>query len=299
MANWNWLFALILLGIWNPFTGFAQQQEVDYEYLPVIEHPLFEAGKGPLILVDNGHHNFHTLEGKFAPFGQIAELNGFQVKSISTHPLSQQALKSAKILVIANALHAKNVDHWSRPIFPAFTAAEIEVIRDWVAHGGHLFLIADHMPFAGAVANLALAFGFTLFDGFAYCKPNQKFDIFSLENGMLEQHALNKDIDSIVSFTGHAFRIPEDAISIITLDSSYKLLMPETAWEFSRDMEMLPAGGLSQLAYSNYGSGKIIMAGKAAMFTAQKAGAVRFGLNAAFAPNNLTLLLHLLKWLSE
>lgn len=297
----NRLYFVLLLSITGLFSscmGYSQEQAVDLDYEPTVAHPLFKSGEGPLILIDGGHYNFHTLEDKFAPFAQVARLNGFRVESLSG-PTQSEHLATAKILVIANALNEKNVDNWSRPVYPAFSKEEIEIIRSWVWKGGNLFLIADHMPFAGAVADLAQSMGFTLIDGFAYCKPNQKFDIFSLENGMLLQTELSEGLDSIVSFTGHAFSIPDSSTSVITLDERYKLLMPERAWEFSRDMEMLPAGGLSQLAYSRYGSGKIVVAGEAAMFTAQKAGDIKFGLNAPFAPHNLPLLNNILSWLSK
>jgi hypothetical protein len=168
-----------------------------------------------------------------------------------------------------------------------------------VWNGGSLFLIADHMPFAGAAADLAKSMGFGFNDGFAYCKPNQKFDVFSYHNAMLQHNALTNGLDSIVTFTGQAFSIPDSATSVITLDATYKVLMPEVAWEFSKDMKMLDAAGMSQLAYMNYGSGKIVVSGEAAMFTAQRVGDVKFGLNAPFAPHNLALLINILGWLGK
>lgn len=276
----------------------AQQQEADNDYHPSFEDPLFELGKGPLMLIDQAHNNFHTLEGNYAPFGKIATMNGFNVKS-NHQRITENSLKEVKILVIVNALNSFNIDNWSNPVLSAFDSLEINVIHDWVYNGGRLFLIADHMPFSGAVSELAKIFGFTFYNGFAYCKPNQKLDIFTLENQMLQKCELTKGVDSIVLFTGQAFQIPKDAVSIITLDSTFKLLMPETAWQFNKNMEMISAEGFSQLAYCTYGSGKIIVSGEAAMFTAQKVGNFKFGLNAPFASNNLKLLLHILKWLSE
>ncbi len=289
------LFLALLL---PPSPGCAQRQEADNDYRPVVEQPVFPQGTGPLLLVDCGHQNFHTLEDRFAPFGRVAELNGFRVRSIKG-TIDGPALAGAKVLVITNALHEQNVGSWKQPVLPAFTEQEIKAVREWVNNGGSLFLIADHMPFAGAVAGLAGSMGFTMYDGFAYSKPNQKFDIFSFGNGMLGHTELTKGIDSIVSFTGQAFSIPGNAISVITLDTTYRILMPETAWAFSRDMKMLPAGGLSQLAYCRYGSGKVVVAGEAAMFTAQKAGDIKFGLNAPFARHNLGLLINILAWLGK
>lgn len=283
-----------------PLIGCSQQQ-VDNDFIPKIETPLFERGKGPLLLVDGGHHNFHTLDDKFAPFGKVAEMDGFSVRSIQGE-IKTRELKEARTLVIANALNEKNADSWQQPVYPAFTPEEVKQISDWVWNGGRLLLIADHMPFPGAAADLAQSMGFTFYDGFALCRPKTKFDVFSYSNGMLQRNeltTLHGPIDSIVSFTGQAFNIPDSAVSVITFDSSYKVLLPEVAWEFSRDMKMMPAAGLSQLAYSRYGAGKVVVSGEAAMFTAQRAGDTRFGLNAPFAPNNVALLLNILEWLNE
>jgi hypothetical protein len=276
------------------------QQKADNGYNPIITKPLYEKGEGPVVLVDGGHNNFHVLEDKFAGFGKVAEMDGFKTKSLSG-PIDNKVLKETGILVIANALNEKNVDSWKLPVYPAFTKNEIRLISDWVKNGGSLFLIADHMPFPAAVSDLADQFGFTLYNGFAMRRPKEKFDVFSYGNGMLKGSELTKPVsqlDSIVTFTGHAFKIHDSATSVITLDSAYKILMPEVAWEFNSDMKIVPAEGLSQLAYCRYGKGKIVVSGEAMMFTAQKVGDVKVGLNAPFASHNLQLLLNILEWLN-
>lgn len=293
--------SIVLLLISLPFTSCSQQQEVDRDFTPQISKPLYGQDKGPLMLIDGGHYNFHTLEDKFAPFGKVAAMDGFIVKSISGE-IQAGDLKNVKILVIANALNEKNVNSWRQPVYSAFTAEEIKTINSWVKNGGRLFLIADHMPFAGAAANLAKPFGFTFYDGFAMRKPKTKFDMFTfasatlLHNNITDMHGAT---DSIVTFTGQGFKMPDGATSIITLDSNYKILQPKVAWEFNDQMKITPASGLSQLAYYNYGTGKVVVSGEAAMFTAQRVGEIKIGINSAFAPNNLKLLLNILQWLSE
>ncbi|RYZ32944.1 MAG: DUF4350 domain-containing protein [Sphingobacteriales bacterium] len=278
----------------------SSQQEVDNGFIPVIEKPLFPQGKGPLILVDAAHFNFHTLEDKFAPFGKIATGDGFRTASLTGKP-DPGRLGEARILVIANALHEKNTESWQQPVHQAFSDEEIKTIRDWVWNGGRLFLIADHMPFAGAVSGLAQELGYRFHDGFALKGPNRKFDLFSTGNGMLrpaELLSLHGPLDSIVSFTGQAFEIPDSAVSVMQFDSTYKVLLPEVAWEFSRETKMIPAGGLSQLAYGKFGKGRVVVAGEAAMFTAQRVGDMKFGLNNPMARHNVTLLRNILEWLN-
>ena len=70
------------------------------------------------------------------------------------------------VLVISNPSNAQNQGRWWRPIYSAFTDEEVKAVDEWVASGGRLWLIADHIPFAGAAANLAKPFGATFHDGF-------------------------------------------------------------------------------------------------------------------------------------
>ncbi len=285
-----------------PLACFAQQQEVDDDYTPVIAQPLYKTQQGPVVLIDGGHNNFHKLAGKYAPFGKVLKANGFRLQTTSG-AIKSEDLNDVKILVVANALHKQNADSWQQPVYPAFTADEIEIIKKWVSNGGGLFLIADHMPFAGAVKDLAKAMGYELYDGFAMSGPGHKYDIFSYDNDMLKHTGVtdrNGSVNTVITYTGHAFKTPEGATSILTFNSEYKVLMPEVAWQFSREMKMIPADGLSQLAYSNYGSGKVVLAGEAAMFTAQKVpGVIKFGLNADMPNDNLQLLLNILGWFCE
>lgn len=48
-----------------------------------------------------------------------------------------------------------------------------------------------------------------------------------------------------------------------------------------------------------YGKGRVVMSGEAAMFTAQLAGPqqVRVGMNSPYAANNFRLLLNIIHWL--
>lgn len=293
---------LIVIWILLPFISYSQEQRPDNNYMPVIGKPLFESGKGPVLLIDAGHHNFHTPDERFSGFARVAIADGFRLQTL-TGPVKKGSLDGVKVLVIANALNEKNVNHWQLPVHQAFTADEVEIIRKWVSGGGRLFLIADHMPFAGAAEALAAAFGYTFYDGFAMSGPGGRYDTFSFDNGMLKHTEVTDkhgSVTTVITYTGQAFNIPEGATSILSFNSRYKILMPEVAWEFSEDMKMLPADGLSQLAYSTYGEGKVVVSGEAAMFTAQEVpGVVKFGLNADMPNDNLQLLLNILEWLCD
>tara|TARA_R110002020_G_scaffold473220_1_gene702225 strand:- start:197 stop:1108 length:912 start_codon:yes stop_codon:yes gene_type:complete len=281
------------------FSGIAQQL-ADTLYTPVIENPNYEKGQGPTLLLDEAHGNFHTLSGRFQPFAKVLEKDGYVVDA-SSAPFTSEHLRNGKILVIANALDASNLQEWTLPTPSAFTDSEIDAVNEWVKEGGSLFLIADHMPFPGAAEKLAASFGFKFYNGFAMKKGGAK-DIFSSGNGLIDNLVTKgrnekETITSVQTFTGQAFEIPKNAQPIIVLNSKYEVKMPKTAWQFEKDTPTISAENLAQGAYMDYGKGKIVVFGEAAMFTAQRQGKNEVGMNQKSASQNLQLLLNLIHWL--
>src|SRR5262245_41624995 len=126
----------------------VSQQVPDTVFQPVIKKPTYTFNKGPVVLVDEAHHNFHTTDNRFKPFSNLLRRDGYQVKGGSS-AFSKESLKTVGILVISNALNERNTQDWSLPNPSAFTDEEIQAVEAWVKAGGSLFLIADHMPFPG------------------------------------------------------------------------------------------------------------------------------------------------------
>ncbi len=54
------------------------QQLADTTYNPPIYSPAYEAGKGPIIFIDEGHHNFHTKDGRYRAFSDLLERDGYR-----------------------------------------------------------------------------------------------------------------------------------------------------------------------------------------------------------------------------
>ena len=106
-------------------------------------------------------------------------------------------------------------------------------------------------------------------------------------------------VDTIVTFTGQAFTIPDDASSILRFDDRYVMLLPDTAWVFNKNTTTINIGGWSQAAFRKYGKGRVVVGGEAAMFTAQLAGPqmYRAGMNSPEAKENYQLLLNIIHWL--
>lgn len=298
MKTLNLLFLLIL-----PYWLFSQQIS-DTNYNPNIKKPAYETGKGPVVFIDEGHHNFHTKEGRYKPFANLIERDGYVVRHYEG-AFNRNKLEDGKILVISNALNEINVQNWFLPTPSAFTAAEIAIVKQWVQDGGNLFLIADHMPMAGAATDLAAAFGFEFTNGFVFQEERPNADYFNLENGTLVESALTKGRDAsesvrqIASFTGQAFKIPEDATPVLLFDDEYTNYLPDTAWVFNEKTTQYKVKGWSQGAFKEHGKGRIVVFGEAAMFSAQLAGAKqrKVGMNSEDAPENFQLLLNIFHWL--
>lgn len=290
-------FLICLLGIGTMLNA---QQLPDTSRFFTIDQPAYALNKGPKVCIDAGHNNFHTLEGRYTAFGNILRADGFRMFS-NDKEITTDLLTGCDIYVISNPLHASNVGNWQLPNPSAFSESEINALETWVREGGSLFLIADHMPFAGAAQDLGRAFGFEFLNSFAMDTRRRNFDWFSKVSGHLHENALTSGIDSVVTFTGSAFVIPKNATPVLSLDEHYSVLMPRVAWQFSDDTPSLSGNGLYQLAYRNYGKGKVMVSGEAAMFSAQLAGPnqLQMGLNNPMAKRNIDLLRRLVGWLGE
>jgi hypothetical protein len=142
------------------------QQVADTAFRPAPSAPAFAPGTGPRVGIDGAHHDFHTIGGRYLPFAELLRRDGYRVAAFGS-PFTAEALRSVDVLVVANALAARNETDWTLPTPSAFAPEEIAAVRAWVAGGGSLLLIADHMPFAGAAADLAAAFGIRWANGFA------------------------------------------------------------------------------------------------------------------------------------
>ena len=280
------------------------QQVADAEFQLRVDKPVYPLKKGPVIFIDQAHYNFHTITGRYKPFAEFISQDGYTLLPF-TKKFTLAELKKGKILVIANSLHASNVNNWSLPCPSAFTREEIEAIQKWTSAGGSLFLIADHMPMPGAAADLAAVFGFKMYNGFAMPKDkNQRGPaIFTREDKTLKINTLtqgrNKDerVNTVASFTGQAFEIPENATPIICFKDNFFQYLPKRAWTFTKDTIRQQIKGFAQGAYIKYGQGRVVVFGEAAMFTAQRVGKRSFGLSHPQAKDNAQLLLNIIHWL--
>ena len=153
MRTAGFILAIVLTSL-----NLQAQQVGDPEFDPTLQSPVYEKGTGPALFIDEAHNNFHTLNGRYQPFAKLLQEDGYNLKAFAEE-FTKTGLENAKILVIANALHESNIEDCILPNPSAFSKDEIAAVVDWIKEGGSLFLIADHMPFPGAAADLAVAFG--------------------------------------------------------------------------------------------------------------------------------------------
>jgi hypothetical protein len=285
----------------------AAQQVADTAFRPPIAAPAYAAGRGPLVLLDEAHVNFHTVEGRYKPFVMLLERDGYLVRP-NRATFTRAALQPARVLVIANAANRRNEQNWDLPNPSAFTDDEIAAVRDWVRDGGSLLLIADHMPFAGAAEQLALEFGAVFGNGFAAdsalrtgAMRFRRSDRSLGRHPVFEGRSARERVDSVTTFTGQAFRLTGPGTPLITLGKNTTLLLPSVAWVFSDSTPRVRSDGMLQGAAMEFGRGRVVLLGEAAMLSAQLAGQQRqpMGMNHPMAGQNAQFALNVVRWLAR
>jgi len=282
-------------------------QRADLSFEPTIANPAYDKGQGPTVLIDEAHFNYHTADGRYAPFAKLLRRDGYVVRGLG-QAATRESLAQASIYVVANAIAESDVSKWKLPTEQAFSASEIEAIHNWVVEGGSLFLIADHMPMPGAVSELAAAFGVLFGNGFVYDEEGTATFDFTRDTGGLAGHVIveGRDeaerVDTVRTFTGQAFRAEHDIEPLLVLPSGSTLLLPIEAWKFKPETPQVPAAGMLQGAVMRCGEGRIAVFGEAARFSAQeqirKTGRTVMGMSHADAAQNPQFLLNVMHWLS-
>lgn len=294
--------SLVALAIATPALA---QQVPDTAFAPPVASPSFALGAGPVVLIDEGHQNFHTLGGRYAAFGKLVARDGFVVRA-HAGPFTRPSLDSARVLVVANALSERNLDAWNLPVWPAFDTTEVQEVEGWVHDGGSLLLVADHMPFGGAAENLAAAFGVFLSSGFAQDATGESQFTVRRADGLLRPHPVTdgrgpgERVDSVRVFTGEAFRTAMPVDTLLAMGRGSVVLFPQVAWQFSPLTPQFRADGMLVGAALTHGRGRVVVFGEAAMLTAQLAGPERqpVGMSSPEAADHPKLVLNTVRWLA-
>ena len=293
---------LVLVGCSRPY---------DASYDTRVSAPAY-AGVSPRILVDQGHHNRHTVAGTYKPFAELLRSDGCSV-DVARGRMTPAALEGVSVLVIPSAMGTDDAN-----TSPAFSRAEVETIVAWVAAGGSLLLITDHFPFGEAVKDLAAPLGVQFSGGMTFDPVHHDVATgddsrleFSRENGLLASHPVtdgrmeSERVNRVVTFTGQAVRGGKGtAILRLSPSAVNRAALPRVTREGGDTRVDVTFGaptsaeGWAQAVALDYGKGRVVVLGEAAMVTAQRDGGKPIGMN---VPNtdNRQFLLNTIHWLTR
>jgi len=293
----------ILLTLGLAVTAISAQQIADPNFNTKVERPAYKKN-GPRVLFDEAHNNFHTAGGRYKPFADLITSDGYQVTP-NKQKFSAASLKGFDILVISNALGAPQMDD-DDAANPAFTAEESDAVRDWVKAGGGLLLIADHAPMGAANQILGERFGIEMSKQFTIDEQNYEKDaggpgtiVYTRQSGRLVDHSITRGRDAtervnkVIVFTGQSLKGPANSFAFMKLADSAQDRM------LGRDSKPVSAAGRVQGIAMNFGKGRAIFLGEAAMLSAQLAGPQqrKMGMNYP-GIDNRQLALNIVHWLS-
>lgn len=302
LAGLFFALAVVLPGLNNAVVA---QQVPDTEFKPRIEKPAFAEGKGPVVLVDEAHFNFHTASGRYQTFANLLRRDGYVVQPLKAK-FSKESLQAGQILVIANAMGERNQINWSPPYDSAFTDEEVAAVREWVRQRGSLMLIVDHQPVPATCDKLARAFGVQFHVGYALDADGRGTFVFKRADNSLRDHTITRGrtasekIGSVATFTGSAFQLKEGGEPLFILGSAVASYTAANGRQIKEDTPKTPVGGWLQGAVLRVGKGRVAVFGEAAMFSAQLAGPNKapMGMNDPIAAQNPQFLLNVMHWLS-
>lgn len=296
-------FIWLMLVFWT--SGGVAQQVADENFSYPVPVPVYKAGSGPLIVFDEAHNNASTLRAAYSPFGKLLASDGYNVVS-SKEKVSYELLKKAKIYVTVNAMY--DMEDWDLPARSAFSQDEINELSNWVADGGSLFLVTDHMPCGASVNELAGRFGINIMNGFAIRKDGRP-EVFSKEKKTLVPNeitnARGKEIDSIMCWGGTGFIVPPHAHVISVLGDDYRIYLPshvsQIKGRLSDTIPYISGSGFANGAYLKFGKGRIVIFGDGAPFSAQLQGvkSEKRGMNHPGATQNAQFLFNIIHWLDR
>ena len=275
----------------------AAQQIADANFDTSVATPAFTRVH-PKILFDEAHHNFHTANGRYKAFADLARNDGFEVTA-NADRFSRTLLQKFDILVISNALGGDGRDAGR----PAFTEEERDAVSEWVKAGGRLLLVADHAPFGDAAQTLAKRFGVDMSRGYTFEGPTptgQSTTLsFTRENGRLGEHFIvngrsqTERVNRVRTFTGQSLKGPEGSVAFLKLgDDAKDVATPD-------DQNATSAAGRAQGLAFAFGRGWVVVMGEAAALSAQVTGPERrpMGMNAP-GNENRQLALNIMRWLA-
>lgn len=291
----------------------ASGDKIDRQFDTHVARPAYSQN-GPVVLFDEAHHNVHTARKSYRPFSELIESDGYRVER-GRGRFTAGALSKASVLIIAAALgnNERNDD-------PAFEESECDAIRDWVRGGGALLLIVDHYPTGDAAEVLARRIGVQLSKGVVEDSVSYEptFDsthiVYSRERGNIGTHPITEGRDAservsrVLTLTGEAIYAEPPAVAFLPLSPSAVSRPAEPSVE-KRGGDVIVSvmygdgvavPGWSQGLAMEFGRGRIVVLGEAAMLSARlhRFDGRPIGMNTP-GYDNRQLALNIMHWLTR
>jgi hypothetical protein len=245
------------------------------------------------VMLDEAHHNIMaTASGGYQPLVRLLTEAEFDVTP-NRLAFSRETLATTDVVVIANPNGADERAPVDERTAPAFTDPEIATVEAWVKGGGGLLLATDHYPTGVAARQLAERFGVKLSGGWTDDPRNRRtlagygpifgYLVFSIENGLLTDHAITRgrydteQIEGISTTTGESIEGPAGSVSLLRLSPTAVDWIPSrthpatsnaSAQEPVKDFNPCPScdqissAGRSQGIAFVFGRGRVVVIGE-------------------------------------
>lgn len=279
---------------------------VDSAFTPEVTDPTFDPRTGPRVLLDEAHHNLYSNVGYYRALSALLDKDGYRVEVLG-NPITSTRLSDVDLMVIANALPVPD-QAASDTLGPAFSAAEVHALLEWVTGGGSLLLLVDHRPYAHAAAPLLDALGLTFTDGYALDYQTWDPLVFRRADATLGGHPITEGrndgerVDSVATFDGDAFRATgREVVPLLRFGEGIDSFQPDRLWAIGDSTPHIRVAGWLQGAAFTLGEGRVVVFGESGLAVAQLVGPNRRprGMNAPVGRQNAQFLLNTVHWLTR
>lgn len=276
------------------------------KYIPVSSFRKSTSSKR--IVIDEGHHNLHNIQGTYAVLANTLNKAGLKVSS-HIGKFTTESLAGNDVVIICNPF-IENYDtlmqrsaragepfRWSKAAAQAaYTDDEANAIATWIKNGGSLLLILDHAPNPKAGSPITAALGVdypnvTTYDRLSrdatYDTSVAQTILFTRSQGLIGKHPIMKGVDSVTTITGGSLVGPSNSKVLLNLPSTAL----DRNWDpVTKQYRNTSAAGRTQGVAFEYGKGKVVLLGEAAMFNANSISRTDRA--------NWQMLLNTLRWLT-
>ena len=283
----------------------ACAKKYDAQYDTSVARPAYTSQR-PRVLIDQGHHNHHHVDGTYKPFVELLASDGYDMQTLDSE-VTAQALSHADVLVIPTAAGSDDAN-----MTPAFSDREVDAVVAWVSGGGSLLLITDHFPFGDAVRPLAARFGVEMSGGMTFDPVHHDRSsgddsrlLFTREKGLLASHPITERVGRVMTFTGQSLRGSQGTALLRLSDSAINRAAQPRVERSGGDTKVhvefvtpTSAAGWAQAWALEHGRGRVVILAEAAMVTAYRVDGKPIGMNVP-GVDNRQFLLNAMHWLSR